>query len=278
MSRRHHLPLTPAAEGGTTLIEVLVAMISAIVVVFALLATLEFSTRQETRVSDRVQANRIGRVAMARVVDEVHSACTGFAATAIQAPSETPTSPLASTGNTDVWFISTYGSSESGEAAPKHVFEHDIHWQANKFSPVVPEKEKSTTGQTLGTLTDYSFESTGGNGEEGWKFKPLTTAGATTTRVIATNVIPPAFPATATLFQYYKYKSATEGSLVALSTQAEITAAATANEISKVNVAFTEGPEGKDTTPSSAVAVSDSVLLRFNAAETGTEGANVPCA
>jgi Tfp pilus assembly protein PilW len=267
--QRRLLP-PPAAEHGTTLIELLVAMISGLVVVFALLATLEFSTHQETRVSDRVQANRIGRVAMAKIIDEVHSACTGFAATAIQAPSETPTSPLASTGNADLWFISTYGSAESGEAAPKHVFEHDIHWATTGA--------KSTTGQTLGTLTDYSFESTGGNGEEGWKFKALTAANATTSVVIAKNVIPPAFPATPTFFQYYKYKSATEGTLVALSTQAEITAAATANEISKVSVAFTEGPEVQDTTPSSAVAVSDSVLLRFNAAETGTEGADVPCA
>ena len=113
-----HLPpaLTPTAEQGTTLIELLVAMLSAMVVLGALLAILEFSTGQETRISDKVQADRIGRAAMARVVDELHSSCTGFGATAIQAPTSTPKSPLLSSGPADLWFLSAYGNASSGSA------------------------------------------------------------------------------------------------------------------------------------------------------------------
>src|ERR1700691_5516935 len=54
------LPPSPAEERGTTLIELLVAMLTGIVVLFALLAILEFSTNQDARISDRVQANRLG--------------------------------------------------------------------------------------------------------------------------------------------------------------------------------------------------------------------------
>ena len=64
-------PTSPRAEHGFTLIELLVAMISALVVVGGLLAILEFSLRQETRISDRTQANRIGRIALTKIVDGI---------------------------------------------------------------------------------------------------------------------------------------------------------------------------------------------------------------
>jgi type II secretory pathway pseudopilin PulG len=262
------LPLSATAEDGTTLIELLVAMVSAVVVVGALFAILQFSTSQETRISNRVQANRVGRLAMTNVVDELHSACTGFGASAIQAPSETPGSPLAVSGPTDLWFLSTYGTTEGAVAAPASVVQHDIHWAATGA--------KSSTGQTLGTLTDYRFTSTGG-GPEKWTFKALTPANASA-RVIAQNVIPPTLPATSTLFQYYKFKSETSSEIEPLTTAAAITAAAKANEVAKVSISFIQGPEGRDSKPSTSVSVSDSVLLRFNPAETGSEAENAPCA
>ena len=263
------LPSFPAAEHGTTLIELLVAMLTGTVVLFALLAILEFSTNQDARISDRVQANRIGRVAMAKVIDELHSACTGFGETAIQGPSETPASPLASTGATDLWFISDYSNENAGAAFDNEPIEHDIHWAATGA--------KSPTGQALGTITDYRFTHTGGEPEK-WQFQTLTAehekAGA---HVLATNVMAPTQPSTATLFHYYKFESKTSGTLLELASS-EIAAAATKAEIAKVSVNFTQGPEGTDTKPSSAVSLSDSVLLRFNPSETGTEAQNVPCA
>lgn len=266
-----------AAQHGTTLIELLVAMLTGTVVLFALLAILEFSTNQDARISDRVQANRTGRVAMARVIDELHSACTGFGETAIQGPSETPVSPLASTGATDLWFISDYSNENAGAAFDSEPIEHDIHWEANKFSPAVPAKEISPTGQVLGTLTDYRFTHTGGEPEK-WQFQTLTTEHEkAAAHVLATNVIAPTLPATATLFHYYKFESKTSPKLLELASS-EIVAAAKAAEIAKVSVSFTQGPEGTDTKPSSAVSLSDSVLLRFNPSETGTEAQDVPCA
>ena len=260
---------TLAAQHGTTLIELLVAMVTGTVVLFALLAILEFSTNQDARISDRVQANRIGRVAMAKVIDELHSACTGFGETAIQGPSETPTSPLAApTGATDLWFISDYSNENAGAAFDNEPILHDIHWAATAA--------QSPIGQAF-TITDYRFTHIGGSPEK-WEFQPLTAANEKAdAHVLATNVRAPTLPSTATLFHYYKFESKTSSKLLELGSS-EIAAAATGAEIAKVSVNFTQAPEGTDTKPSSAVSLSDSVLLRFNPSETGTEAQNVPCA
>lgn len=262
------LPSSVADELGTTLIELLVAMVTAIVVLFALLAILQFSTNQDARISDRVQANRLGRVAMAKIVDELHSACTGFEATAIQGPSETPASPLATTGATDLWFVSDYGNTNGGSAADTEPIEHDIHWAATGA--------KTPTGQALGTLTDYRFTRIGGSPSK-WEFQPLTLANETAdTHVLSTNVIAPTLPATATLFHYFKFESPATSKLVELTT-AQAATAAGKGEIAKVSINFTQAPEARDTTPSSAVSLSDSALLLFSAPETGTEAENTPC-
>ena len=60
------------------------------------------------------------------------------------------------------------------------VYEHDIHWTSTG---------KSKTGETVGTLTDYRFESTAGSGPASksgkWEFPTLETKNAKA-RVLAT--------------------------------------------------------------------------------------------
>ncbi len=234
----------------------------------ALLAILEFSTAQESRISERIQANRIGRAAMTKVIDELHSSCTGFGATAIQAPGTTPTAPLASLGALDLWFISAYGSPSSKQAVQTTVFEHDVHWTSTGTS---------NTGETLGTVTDYVFESTKGTGPGTvagkWEFPALTVANAKA-RVLAKNVIPPTVSGANTLFQYYKFSS---GEYIPITEK--FPAAATANEIGKVAISFTQTPEGGNTTArgSRIVPFNDAVVLRFNSAEPGAEAKSEPC-
>jgi len=141
------------------------------------------SLRQNARIGDRVQSDRLGRTALNKVVDELRSACTGFGSSAIQAPSTTPTSPLASTGPLNLWFLTAYGSASSGEAAITEVTEHDVVWTSTGTS---------NTGEALGKLTDYSWKSTGGEPPNSpWTFNAvLSTATATKARVLATNVVP----------------------------------------------------------------------------------------
>jgi prepilin-type N-terminal cleavage/methylation domain-containing protein len=261
---------TPNAEQGFTLIELLVAMTIAIVVMLALFTILDFSMNQEGRISERVQADRIGRKAMTNVVDELHSSCTGFGATAIQAPSTTPTAPLEKIGPLNLWFISAYGSSSSASAVETKVYEHDIHWASTG---------KSNTGETLGTLTDYAFESTAGSGpgtkSGAWEFPALEIAHAQA-HVLAQNVIPPTVSSANTIFQYYKLSS-TSGEFVAIAAGA-VPTAATANEVAKVTINFTQAPEaGSTKLGGRTVPFSDAVVLRFNATETGSEAEDEPC-
>ncbi len=265
-----HFPLlrTVTADHGTTLVEMLVAMVSAIVVILALFKILEFSTGEESRLSERVQADRIGRLAMSRVVDELHSSCTGFGSGSIQGPSATPSAPLASTGTLDLWFISAYGSATSGNAVISTVYEHDIHWTSTGAS---------NTGEPLGTLTDYAFESVKGSGpgtaSGAWEFPALTTANAKA-RVLATNVIPATVSGTKTIFQYYALPSATgEFALIA----ANIATEAKANKIVKVTITFKQAPESANTQLDRVVSYNDAVVLRFNPAETGETSKDEPC-
>jgi hypothetical protein len=268
-----HPQLNPGADHGTTLIELLVAMVTAIVVVGGLLAILEFSVNQEARISNRVQANRIGRLAMTNIIDRLHSSCTGFGASAIQAPSTTPVSPLASSGANDLWFLSAYGSSSSGKAVPTAVIEHDIHWASTGTSQ---------SGEPLGTLTDYQFPSSGGSSPN-WQFPEFKIAVATSrSRAIATNVSPPA--ASAPIFSYSKFRTPSSAELIPLTAGEVPLSTNTAKEVAQVAISFVQTPEGTDKRLSATAfnettaAFSDTVVLRLNPPETGAEAKNEPCA
>lgn len=250
--------------------ETLVAMVTGVIVTGALLAILEVSLRQQTNITDRAQADQIGRTAMNNVIDELHSSCTGFSAAAIQAPGTTPSSPLAATGAVNLWFLSAYGNSSSGAATLTGVTQHDINWTSTGTS---------NTGLPLGTLTDYSFASTGGSSPK-WTFPTLSVANAKA-RVLAKNVVPPQISGVSTIFQYYKYNessaSSTFGQLEPLASSEIPLLTATAEKVAKVAINFTQAPEGGDTRLNRTANFSDTVVLRFNPTETGSEASNIPC-
>ena len=255
-------PPTPSAEQGLTLIELLVAMLTAIVVLGALLAILEFTLGQEARITDRVQADQIGRTAMSNIIDELHSSCTGV--TPIQAPTGTPVSPLAASGPLNLWFISAYGVPSSGEASLTSVTEHDINWTATKTS---------NTGKKLGTLRNYAFTSEPTSKYPEWKF-PSPTESNATVKILAKNVVPLEVSGASTIFQYYRYESSASGAkLVALPSSQFPLSEATAKEVAKVTIGFTQAPEGEDTRLDRTVNFSDSVIFRIDPTETGSEGA-----
>jgi len=273
---RSPLSLSPSAEHGATLMELLVAMLCSIIVLGALLAILEFSLGQEARVADDVQADQIGRTAMTKIVEGLHSSCVGNGATAIQLPSPTPktwTSPLAATNRVNLWFLTAYGSKSAGSVEVNEPFEHDINWH---------ETGKTAGGQSVGTLTDYVFAGTGT--PPTYSFPEFTVANAKA-QVLAKNVIAPSIEEEKTLqptiFRYADYNNnsaepATYGHLKPLLTSSEISAAAKAEEISAVTITFTQASESGNTETNRTANLSDSIVLRFNSAKP-SEVANGPC-
>jgi hypothetical protein len=169
---------------GLTLIELLVSMLMATIVIGALFTILEISTKQTTLISDRVQTNQLGRTAMTRIVDELHSACLAASFSPIQEKSS----------ENELIFKNAYSSeavipnAKEAKTTGTGAFEHQIVW-----SP------------SAKTLTDYTYKSTSGEGSE-FKFPEITNnhsnATPTTGVLLASNVTQ---TGTTPIFQYYPY-------------------------------------------------------------------------
>lgn len=250
-----------ADQRGLTLVEMLAAMLSGAIVVGAIVALFALTLRQSSRLNDRVLADAKGRTALAVAVEELRSSCTGFGATAIQAPSTTPVSPLASLGSSNLWFLSAYGNSTSGNSSISAVTLHDINWTA---------VATSNTGKQYGTLTDYSFAGSGS--PPYWTFPTLSTGNATS-KVLAQDVIP---LTSGTLFHYYRYETASTGQLVEAGAN-ELATLAPEKKIAKVSIAYEQAAqpaEGHtpDTRVGHTTTYSAAVVLRFTPPESTSEG------
>lgn len=253
-------------ERGFTLVELLVAMISAVTVIAALVVVLGITLRQNTKLTDRVLADQMGRKGMNTMLEELRSSCTGFGSTAIQAPSSTPLAPLASLGASNLWFLSAYGNSTSGNAYVSPVTLHDVNWSV---------AGTSNTGKQYGTLTDYSFA---GSGESpNWKFPSLSPANATTTKILATDVVP---LTTSTLFRYERYETssaaANAGELVEIGA-GELPSVAANKKIAKVAISYEQAPQPAkghvpDTREGHTTTFKAAVALRFTPTESTGEG------
>jgi prepilin-type N-terminal cleavage/methylation domain-containing protein len=248
-------------QRGFTLIELLVAMLAGLVVTGAALAILEVSARQATRISDAAQANRAGRSALNVILEELHSSCTGFGTTAIQAPSTTPVSPLAATGALNLWFLSAYGNPTSAEPAVSNVVLHDINWTAT---------ETSNTGLQLGTVRDYAF--TGSGSAPNWSFPTLSTTNAKVKTLAKSAAL-----TGSALFSYYRYDTnsanvKTYGTLIPVASN-EVETIATNQKVAQVKIEYLQAPEKGDTRQGHTTTFSGAAVLRLTPPEAGSEGA-----
>jgi hypothetical protein len=249
----------PSREEGATLIEVLVTISSGTVVLLALVAVLLFSTHQQTHLADVAQATQLGRQAMTRIVDELHSACI--------APSFTPIRPESS--DSEMRFISA--PSEEAVISKTEVNEHRIVWS-----------EKAET------LTDEIYPATK---EETW---PAFAYASTPSRkvLIASHVIQTESKGEKVpIFQYYGYtlesnESATSGvstlSTTPLIKNGEKLNEKTASTAASVLISFSTGSSastaglgglGKDVSEPQQT----QVTLAFSVPPSEAENLDAPC-
>jgi competence protein ComGC len=261
--------LTPSqirTEHGFTLVELLVAMSTGMVVVLALFAILEFATRQTARITDTAQANQLGRIAMTKIVDELHSACIS--------PSFAPIQEKSS--ENELRFINAYSEAAVISEAKVEAYEHRIAFN-----------------EKAGTLTDYTFPETGGTWPNftftGSKETPTGgTQLATGVEATKSETTGKALP----VFQYYGYattaSSGTEAALSTLSTEplalsgSPATLATNAPSAASVLIRFTTSPTEKTKYLGIAgehirIPLSDQVTFAFSAPRSETTATDAPC-
>jgi len=237
-------------QRGVTLIELLVAMIMALVVSLAAFSILEFTSSDVSRITSRAHVDQTGRIALQKIMLALHSSCVALEVNPIVE---------GSTGE-KLKFISESGT----EPAFSTVHEHVI-----------------TYNETAGTLTEQTFPSTGAETKEG--NYPFSTTPSSTTKLL-TGVKP---TGTTAIFQYYKYYKKGEtiptgdveapyGELIPGSglTPAE------AEAVAKVTIGFTlkpEGTEGVIAKGHQPIALEDSAVFRLTPSSTSSESLNSPC-
>jgi len=231
---------------GFTLIEMIVAMLCGIIITGALFAILEVSLRQTQRTTGRVQATQLGRSAMTRVVDELHSACIAKEFKPIQEKSS----------ENELIFISGTGE----EAVLTKAYKHKISFSSSE-----------------GLLTEETWASSGGEWPN-FEFKSTPTKTRVGEFISQSGSTP--------IFQYYNYAeksgSSSTSAVSTLSTtplEAKSGSGLTAThaeETAGVLITFTAGaPEGKQYKPT--VELNDQVTLAFSAPSAETPIKAAPC-
>jgi Tfp pilus assembly protein PilW len=252
-------------ERGLTLIEMLVAALTGVVVVGALFAILEVSLHQTTLITDKVQANQLGRTALTRIVDELHSACLS--------PGFKPIREKSS--ENELRFVNAYGSeavipnAKEAKVSGTGAFEHQIVWSS-----------------AAKTLTDYTYKSTSGEGSEA-KFPAITSnhenATPTTGTLLANNVTQ---TETTPIFKYYKYhEESTSSSSEPVSTltpqappsSTGFFSAPEAETVASVLVSFRVAPTDNKIEHNQYIDVSNQVTFAFSAPNAETPIQDSPC-
>ncbi|MFZ1995842.1 MAG: prepilin-type N-terminal cleavage/methylation domain-containing protein [Solirubrobacteraceae bacterium] len=169
------------AQGGFTLIELVVAMACGLVVMVAATTVLVVTMQQSQRTFTRVDATRQARTALAKLDNELHSACVN-GAPPIQGVTASGT---VESDDNNLVFVSYYGTSDT----PQAVW-HDIAFDASARTLV----------DTVYSAT-YISSSTGSS----W-----TASGTPTTTTLLSNVsqLPDGTP----VFRYFAYKSYADSS------------------------------------------------------------------
>ncbi len=225
-------------ERGTTLVELLIATATGLVVLSALTAAIVVTLHGSARVSARVDATQRARVVLTNIVEELHSACVAPKIAPVQATSS----------GTLLKFVHA-SPAEGAVAAP---------------NPTLTEIVLAN-----GTLSQTDYAATGGTAPS-WTFSPTPIAPGT--RKLMTHVAPIA-PSTG-VFSYYAYAN---GALSETPLATPLSAA-DAGQTVQVRVALTASagntPAADKGGPGS---VQDSATLRLTPPSFNEQAVSLPC-
>jgi prepilin-type N-terminal cleavage/methylation domain-containing protein len=254
-------------QRGVTLIELLVAMLMALVVSLAAFAILQFTTDDVSRITSRAHVDQTGRIALQKIMLQLHSACVALEVNPI----------VVGSGGEKIKFISESGT----QAAFTTVSEHEIAYT------------KATE-----TLTEQTFPNTSAEKEGNYTFS--TTASSTTkllTGVKQTEVLnkTTSLKEKIPIFQYYRYYKTgdaiptgdTEVPYGELNPSAlkgegskEELSKAEAENVAKTTMSFTLTPEGHESIIAKGgqpIVLEDSAVFRLAPTSTATGHLNTPC-
>jgi Tfp pilus assembly protein PilW len=247
-------------EDGFTLIETLVAISTGIVIVFALFAILEFSVGQSSRINDVATATQLGRVAMNRIVDELHSVCLSQNFAPVEAES-TENSLIFVNGYSEGAEIPSVGTSATGVRKDK------IEWNSS-----------------TGLLTDYVYYATG---ESNGNYTFSETASPATGVRIGEHVtqlsengkqVP--------IFRYYAYGTTPATSTTAAASElnettligkGESLSKAAAESVASVAVSFNMAPSDGKETQGRPAPLTSQAIFGFEAPSNETTTKTGPC-
>jgi prepilin-type N-terminal cleavage/methylation domain-containing protein len=231
-------------QRGFTLVELLVSMMISVVVLLAIMAVVDVTTRGSARVASRVDADQRARVTLQRLFDELHSTCV--------APNVLPVV-----------------ASSNGYLSD----DNNLIFLEQSGSSVSPTPDEHVVTLANGTLTERIFPSTGGTAPN-WTF--ASTPSSTTQ--LLTGVGPASSGgSTVPLFQYFAYQGA-QLSTTPLPTQGGLSPTDAARAVA-VTVSFSVAPGSNGANDQhAAVTVSDTVVMRLSPASEAATEVNPPCA
>jgi prepilin-type N-terminal cleavage/methylation domain-containing protein len=235
---RDRFRLLAKDQRGMTLVELLVATAAGSVVLMGVSSATIVVLRESNRVASHVDANQQARLAMTRVIDQLHSACYEYDFAPIQKES-------------------------SGTTL---IFTHPTAATATKVAPTPVKSAISVSGTSL-VQSDYAATTT----QPPWAFS--TTAASTTTLATGISAISTSVP----LFRYFGYSSgkvSTTTLAVPLSASdaekaVQVTIAFKASPLKNALSASSD--------PNAAAPIQNSALLRFTPSGFETSGENLPC-
>jgi prepilin-type N-terminal cleavage/methylation domain-containing protein len=276
LSNLSHIHLR--GEHGVTLIELLVAMIMALVLSLAAFSILQFTTDDVSRITARAHVDQTGRAALEKIMLQLHSACVSVNVNPIQAKSS----------ETRMKFVSETSSlNSSGEPTSSFA---TVKLHELIYTPL--------SGKVAGTLTEKAWKSTGTNTSTGEYIFNNETESPAETKLLLTGIVQ---SETVPIFQYYRYYNSKDtkikngeaklGEIDELEPMSNVTMAkeeikektriTEAEKVAKVLVSFTLTPETHESIIAKGgqpVALEDSAVLRFTPASEEAGNTNEPCA